>query len=159
AFAGFAELKDERAVPIALHWSRYSRPNLVRGPAVAALGKLGEVVPENKKTEIVDELILLLNDGWLRVQLATIGALDELKDARAVPALDRLAATGLDGRVVRRAREAAAHIRKGQDRGEEVKKLREEVDKLTDENRGLRDRLDRIEAQLKPNRASPAPSA
>src|SRR5205814_5653511 len=63
AFAGFAELKDERAVPIALEWSRYGRHSLVRGSAVTALGKLGEVVPEHKKTEIVDELILLLNDG------------------------------------------------------------------------------------------------
>ena len=46
----------------------------------------------------------------------------------------------------------------GSGTGTNLSALREEVDKLTDENRGLRDRLDRIEEQLKPNGASAAPS-
>ncbi len=151
AFNGFAELKDERAVEIAMDWSRYGRPGSVRGAAISALGKLGGVVSDARKAEIVDHLIPLLDDRWFRAQQAAIGALDDLKDARAVPQLDRLARGALDGRVVRLAREAGGRIRRGQDKGEEVKKLREEVDKLADENKALRDRLDKIEASMKPN--------
>src|SRR5581483_6256622 len=128
----FAELKDERAVDVALEWSKYGKPSAVRGAAIGALGKLGDILPDNRKTEVVDALIPMLNDSWFRAQISTISALDDLKDARAAGPLDRLAATGLDGRVVRRAREVAAHLRSSGTRSEDVKKLREEVDKLTD---------------------------
>ena len=40
------------------------------------------------------------------------------------------------------------YMRRSYDWGEEVKKLREEVDKLVDENRSLRDRLDKLEARV-----------
>jgi predicted nuclease with TOPRIM domain len=46
------------------------------------------------------------------------------------------------------ARLAAAAIRSSGDKGDEVKKLREELDKLTDENRSLKDRLDKLEAKV-----------
>jgi aminopeptidase N len=148
AFDGFAELRDERALPVAMEWSRYGRPQSVRGAAVSALGKLGDFVPENRKEEIVDHLIPMIDDPWLRCQISAIGALQELKASKAVPHLERLAQTALDGRVVRTARLAVQAIRSGGDKGEEVKKLREEVDKLVDENRSLKDRLDKLEARL-----------
>ena len=49
---------------------------------------------------------------------------------------------------IRSARVAIKSIRESADKGDEMKKLREEVDKLTDDNRGLRDRLDKIESKL-----------
>jgi aminopeptidase N len=150
-FEGFANLKDARAVPIAVEWSRYGRPPYARGSAAAALGKLGEIVPEHEKDDIVDHLTQLLDDPWMRTQLAAIEALAELKATKALAALERAAQRELDGRIVRNARVAAQRIRTSADKGEEVKKLREEVDKLTDENRGLKDRLDKIEAQLASN--------
>jgi aminopeptidase N len=148
AFEGLGELKDERAVEIATEWSRYGRPPLTRGAATAAMGKLGEIVPEHRKEEIVDHLSQLLNDTWFRSQQSAIGALQELKTAKAVPALERTAQSALDGRVVRAARLAAQTIRGAGSQSDEVKKLRTEVDKLTDENRALRDRLDKLEAKV-----------
>jgi aminopeptidase N len=148
AFDGFAELKDERAAPLAIEWSRYGKPQNARGGASASLGKLGEIVPEHKKEEVVDHLTTLLDDPWLRTQLSAVGALQELKASRAVAHLERTAQRDLDGRVVRAARLAAQAIRQSGDKGEEVKKLREEVDKLADENRGLKDRLDKLESRL-----------
>jgi hypothetical protein len=38
-------------------------------------------------------------------------------------------------------------IREGADKGEEVRKLREDLDKLVEENRSLKDRMDKIEAR------------
>ena len=81
---------------------------------------------------------------------SAIGALQTLHASAAVPALQRTAERALDGRVVRSARLAVQAIRSGTDKGDEVKKLREEVDKLTDENRGLKERLEKVESKLSP---------
>jgi aminopeptidase N len=148
AFDGLGQLRDERGIQLGIEWSRYGSPPHVRGAACAALGQLGQVVPEHRKDEIVDHLIALVQDPWLRTQISAINALAELKAAKALPDLDRAAQTALDGRVSRSARIAAKKIRESGDKGDEVKKLREEMDKLTDENRTLKDRLNAIEARL-----------
>jgi len=153
AFEGFGSLRDTRAVPIAMEWSRYGGPPYARGQAAAALGKLGLVAPEHEKEDIIDHLVRLLDDPWLRTQRAAIDALEELKATKALPHLEQLVTRALDDRIVRAARVAIQKIREGADKGEEVKKLREEVDKLADENRELRDRLDKLEARL------PAPAS
>jgi aminopeptidase N len=148
AFEGFGQLRDERGVQLGLEWSRYGRPPNVRGAAASSLGQLGQVVPEHRKEEIVDHLVTLVRDPWLRTQVSSINALGELKATKALADLDRAARTALDDRVVRSARVAAKRIRESGDKGDDLKKLREEVDKLTDENRTLKDRLDKLEARL-----------
>jgi aminopeptidase N len=151
AFEGFAELKDERAVPIALEGSKYGQPVGSRGSATAAAGRLGELLPEHRKEEVVDHLIDLADDSWFRTQVTAIGALSGLKARKGLPQLERVAQRALDGRVVRSARLAAQEIRSAGDKGDEVKKLREEVDKLVDENRTLKDRLDKLESRFSNN--------
>jgi aminopeptidase N len=148
AFDGLGQLRDERGVQLAMDWSRYGRPANVRGAACTALAQLGQTVPDNRKVEIVDHLIPLIQDSWLRTQISAINALAELKATKALPDLDRAVQSALDGRVARTARIAAKKIRESGDKGEDVKKLREEMDKLTDENRTLKERLDAIEARL-----------
>lgn len=148
ALEGFAELADERAIPLALSWARYGRPQQARSAAISALGRLAKYTGEKDKEEIRDALVQLLDDPWLRVKLTAVAALEEMKDTKAIPALERLAQADLDGRVQRRAREAVAAIRQGQDRGDDVKKLREDLDRALKENRELRDRLDRLEVRV-----------
>jgi len=148
AFEGFGQLRDERGVQVGVEWSNYGRPANVRGAAATSLGQLGQVVPEHRKDEIVDHLVTLVRDPWLRTQVSSINALGELNATKALPELDRAAKTALDDRVVRSARVAARKIRASGDKSDEMKKLREELDKLTDDNRGLKDRLDRLEARL-----------
>src|SRR4029079_8134544 len=60
AFDGFSELRDERAIPLAMEWSQYGKPANARGAAAAALGKLGEYVSDSEKEAVVDHLITLL---------------------------------------------------------------------------------------------------
>lgn len=148
AFEGMAELKEERAIPVAVEWTAYGKPSQARQAAASALGTLGEVASPGQREQVLDRLVELLGDPDLRVRLSAVAALQELKDDKAVPHLERLAERDLDGRVVRRAREAAARIREGKDKGEEVRKLRTDLDKLAEENRELRDRLARLEARL-----------
>jgi len=141
-FQGFGELRDARALPLALEWSKYGKPSQVRQAAVAALGKLGE-----GRHEVVDYLSDLLEDKDLWVRLAAIDALKELKDDRAIPALQRVIDRALDGRERRRAKEAIQKLKEGKDRSDELKKLREDLERLREENRQLRDRLDKVEAK------------
>ena len=148
AFDGFSELKDERALPIAIEWSRYGRPANVRGAAAATLGTLGEIVPEHRKEETIDHLITLLDDSWFRTQMSAINALKALHASKAISHLERAAQTALDGRTIRSARLAVQAIKQGTNKGDEVKNLRKELDKLVDENRGLRDRLDKLESRV-----------
>ncbi len=147
---GLADLRDAKALPIVMEWTQYGRPQQVRMAAASALGRFADFVGDSEKSDIVDRLIEMLSDPWYRCQTAAIDALKEIKDPKALPHLQRAAERELDGRVIRMARDAVQKIRQGQDKGEEVKKLREEVDKLVDENRALRDRLDRLEAAPSP---------
>jgi aminopeptidase N len=147
ALLGLAELKDERALPIALEWTRRGKSNPVRGMATMALGRIGQL-SDKAKDQAYDRAVELLQDDWLRVRLNAIGALVELKDPKAIGELSRMRDRELDGRVVRTCREAIQRLREGADKGEEIKKLRSDVEKLEEENRGLKDRLTKIESRL-----------
>jgi aminopeptidase N len=145
AFEGFAELRDDRALPLAIEWTRYGRPPYARDAAATCLGKLGRHM--ERKEPALDRLVELLDDPSLRTRMSALAALQELGDDRAVGAVERLAARDLDGRIVRRSREVVAALREGRDKGEEVKKLREELDKLREEQKTLKDRVEKMEAK------------
>ena len=142
ALNGLGESRDERAIPVAKEWAAYGKSPRVREAALACLGKVSE-----GKTDVVEFLTRHLDDPWVRARSSAAGALQELKDDRAVAHLSRHISQELDGRVVRRCREAIAAIRQGKDRGDDVRKLREDLDKLREENSKLRDRLGRLESR------------
>ena len=146
ALTGMTELKDERVLPIAIEWTRMGNSNPVRGVATSVLGRLGQL-SDRAKSDAYDRLVDLLQDDWLRVRLNAIAALAELKEPKAVAELERTRTRDLDGRVIRFAREAIRRLRDGADKGDEIKKLREDFDKLSEENRGLKDRVEKIEGR------------
>ena len=144
AFSGLGELKDERAIPLAKEWAAYGKPPRAREAALGCLGKLGE-----GKEGLVEFLASHVDDPWLRARSSAIGALRELKDEKAIPALSRRLPVELDGRIIRRCREAIAAIQQAKDSGGGVKKLREDLESLQEENRKLKDRLDRLETRFR----------
>ncbi len=147
AFEGLGELKDERAIALALEYCKYGKRPAARNGAISCLGKLADS-SEKQKEVIIDTLIDLINDPWLRTQISAISALESIKADKALSRLEQLAESALDGRVRRRSMEAMTKIREGRDRGDDVNKLREEMEKLQDDNRKLRDRLDKLESQF-----------
>ncbi len=161
ALAGLADLKDERAIPIAIEWTRRGKSNPVRGAAAFALGRMG-TLSDRAKDLAYDRLVELLPDAWLRVRLNAVAGLAEIKDTRAIAELNRTRDRDLDGRVIRAAREAARRISEGADKGEEVRRLREDLEKLGEDNRALKDRIEKLEARFggpKPRRAAARPRA
>lgn len=144
AAAGLGELGSDDAIPVLLAETGPDRPDLVRASAAAALGKLGRDKETDRRVirERLEEFVL---SGHLRVQLTSISALADRRDPKALGALHTQAARDLDGRVKRQARIAASAISTGLDRGDDVRRLREELDRLRVEQRKTLDRLEKLE--------------
>jgi aminopeptidase N len=141
ALAGFAELGDERAVPICLDWTKYGRHKRARRAAIGALAKLGE-----GRKDVREAIISLLDDRSFDVRISSVMALQTLHDIAALPALEAIAAQDVDGRLKRRCAEAIRAIREHAERPAELVKLRDEVVELRAQNRALGERIDRLEA-------------
>ena len=143
---GLVELRDDAGFELIAGCARYGAPFQARAVAVGALARLGEHFPERKRP-LGDQIAAFLRDPDFRVRIAAANALRTLKAADQVPALEAMAARELDGRGVRTAREVAGVLRKGINTDDEVRALRDDFEKLRDENSHLRDRLERIEAR------------
>ena len=149
ALGGLASLRDVRAIDTLLEYTEWGRHQNARRAAVEALGALAPLADEPAaRLRVRERLERLLDDPWLRVQLAAVGALAALKDTRAMPALNAIADRALDGRLRRSARVAVRTISEGADKGDEVKKLTDEVEKLQQQNQQLKDRLAKVEATV-----------
>ncbi len=143
AARGLAELADERALNGLIDATKLGRDEGLRRAAVHALGRAGELLPE-ERTRIVDELTLLVDDPMFLVQLAAISAAESLEDARMLPALDRLSSSAFDGRVRRDATEAAIRIREGQKVPSQVSAMRSDIDTLREEQRKLQEKIEAL---------------
>jgi aminopeptidase N len=141
ALAGFAELGDERAIPICLEWTKYGRHKRARRAAIAALAKLGE-----GRKDVRDAIVALLDDRSFDVRVASIVALQSLHDMAALPALEAIATQDVDGRLKRRCAEAIRAIREHAERPAELAKMRDDLSELRTLNRELSERIDRLEA-------------
>ncbi len=148
-FNGLTELKDERAIPVLLEWTAYGKPDQARQGAVSALGSLGKTLKDKEKEEVVDRLSELLEDPSWRTRIQTINAVKTLGDHRPIPRLHRIINTSMEGCEIRLSREAIAGIRDNASKNDEVKRLREDLDKLQTENRELKERLESLEQKVK----------
>jgi len=143
AARGLAELGDARAVDALLEAVRPGRDEGLRRAAAGALARAGELL-YSERTRIVDAVVQLLDDPMFLVQLAAIAAAERLEDVRALPALDRLARSGFDGRVRRDAAEAAIRIREAQKVPSQVSALRSDLDTLREEQRTLQEKIETL---------------
>ena len=148
ALGGLASLRDVRALETLIEWTQWGRHQNARAAAVRGLGTLAALADEPARLRARERLEQLLDDRWLRVQLAALGALGALRDARAVPALGALADRALDGRLRRSARVTARTLAEGADKGDELRKLNDEVEKLRQQNQQLKDRLAKVETTV-----------
>ena len=143
---GFVELREEAGLEEILAAAKYGSPPQARQVAIGALARLGQYF-EARQKELGETIAEFTDDPDFRVRIAAANALSTLRATDQVKALERMAAKELDGRAVRTAREAAAKLRKGGETASEVKALREEFEKLREQNGELRDKLDRLEAR------------
>jgi aminopeptidase N len=146
SLGGLAELREERAIDVALRATRYGEPVVGRRAAIAALGALGaEHAP--RKRQIREVLIELLEDPDFRARIAAVEALRVRGDGEAAGALKRAEGRDLDGRVRRRAREVARALAEGASQTDAVKTLRDQLEKLEADNLALKERVQKLETK------------
>jgi len=152
ALTGLGSLRDPRALPLLLDHTKWGVHQNSRRAATAALGALAPYLDDTSRTRLRERLEELLDDRWLRVQIAAITAVEAVGDTKSIPSLRAAAARSLEGRVKRSVRVAVRRIGEAQDRSVEVRGLKDEVEKLQQTNQKLADRMSALEARL------PAPS-
>jgi len=139
AIDGLAALRDERALPEVLERTRYGFPTRGRRAAIAALAQLSE------GRKVREHLEDLLEDKDPHLKIDVVAALQNLGDVKARGALHRAKERELDGRVVRRLREALRDMGDGHS-GAERKRLNDELETVRSELSELKARLSKIEA-------------
>ncbi|MGC1379537.1 MAG: M1 family aminopeptidase [Candidatus Baltobacteraceae bacterium] len=143
AIRGLAELADPRAFAPILDACRPERSEGQRRAGVAALARIGTLV-ESERTRAADALLQHLDDEMFLVALEAIVGAQALGDARLLPALDRLADRGVDGRMRRHAAEAAMRVRDGAKVPTQVTALRDELNELREEQRKLQEKIEAL---------------
>jgi len=148
ALDALGALRDERALPEVLKRTEYGFPTRGRRAAIAALPQISE------GRKVREHLEDLLDDKDPHLKIDVVAALQSLGDLKSRGPLHRAKERELDGRVVRRLREAL------RDMGEhkavaERKRLTEELDSVRGELSELKARLSKLEVG-KPKAASPA---
>jgi aminopeptidase N len=84
--SGIVTLNDPRGIDHALYWAAYGRPGASRSSAIKALSKLAGTSPD-RKAEIRDFLVSLLDDPSFRIRGVAMHALGQLGDPKAIPYL------------------------------------------------------------------------
>ncbi len=159
AYRGLSEARDDTAVSLLLQATRWGRPSQGRRAACAALAVLTRGRRDREARQIREQLEHLLEDADFRVQSSAIEALAVLGDPAACGALRGLVARALDGRLVRRGREVVRDLEEGVAAGEQLRRLRDELDELRGTTAKLRERLDEVSRLAERGKPAPRPRA
>jgi len=144
AVEGLGALRDPGVLELLVAQTAASVPARGRAAACAALARLGDEV-DSTRTRVVEVLTALAESPNFRVQVAAINALGVLRDARALPVLERVHQSAGDGRCRRLAYEAKVAVREGRSSEEALHNLRKEVERMAEDTRKLRDRVGKLE--------------
>jgi len=138
ALDALGALRDERALPEILKRTEYGYPTRARRAAIAALAQISE------GRKVREHLEDLLDDKDPHLKIDVVAALQFLGDLKSRGPLHRAKERELDGRVIRRLREALRDM--GEHKaGAERKRLSEDLDNVRNELSELKARLSKLE--------------
>lgn len=148
AINGLSKLKtSEKAADLIAKYTELGIPQPLRLAAIRSLGAVAKGQKADKLAVILEKFESILTDTFYLTQMALIGGLSQIEDSQAISLLSTLADSTPDGRVKRRADEAINKMRGKLKSEENLKDLREEIDKLKQENQDLKSRLAKLEAK------------
>ncbi len=152
ALRGLAELKDLKAADILVAHSAYGRPFPIRSAAADALGKLGSHLrgeeglgASHVKEKIRNTLVGLLADSKYDARRAAINALGTLGDEAVIGELQKAEKSEAHYQLVSAARKAIEKIRLAQKEPATPEEIREQLERLEDENKAMRQRIEALE--------------
>jgi len=147
ASLALANLRDERGIEVLKERTAYGRPELARFGVASALGKLGSF-HETRRDEILEHLAALFRDPNYRARLGAVTGLSALGYKKGVDELEKVAEAEPQPHLRTAARAAIQDIREKHATAAKKVEQQEDLDKLRDENRDLRNRLATIEAKV-----------
>jgi aminopeptidase N len=139
----------ERAVSLILEYTKNGIPQPLRLTSIRALGAVSTGQNPEKLEEILAQLDSISGEEFFLTQVAVCGALGQMKTSKAIGILNNLSEQSPDGRVKKMADEAITKVQKNLGSDQAIKELREEFDKLKQENQKLQSRLAKLEAKNK----------
>ena len=157
AIDGLGATGDEAALPLVEAAFAPDASIYARRAVVGALTRLAEGTPHVRRAR--ERLEGWLCDPDFRVRMDAASSLAALADARAVPAIEVALHGELDGRAKRRMREAISELRERGKPEEKLRKLSDEVERLSGESTRLRERLEGLENKLRPSGSATPPAS
>ncbi|MDJ0844222.1 M1 family aminopeptidase [Crocosphaera sp.] len=148
AITGLSKLTTNTdAVDVIMDYTKLGTPQALRLAAIRGLGAISTGQTPNKLEEILDSLESISQESFFLTQVAVTTALGQMETPKAITILQSLADRTPDGRVKRKAEEAIKKVQKklGSDQG--IKSLRDELEKLKQENQELQSRIANLEAK------------
>lgn len=134
AFLGFAEMKNQKALPLAQEYLATGKEHQGRTGAAYAIGKIGK-----RNAGALDSLLSTRSIDDIRVRAECAACVAYLEDPSALPQLEEWLSNERDGRVRRRLRESMDFLKElaARDKQEmtqkEIQVLEERVKKLNDD--------------------------
>lgn len=145
AIAGLSQLKTSPvAVDIITDYTALGIPQALRLAAIRALGAVSTGQTPDKLQVILDRLSSIAQESFFLTQVAVSGALGQMETPKAIAILQSLADRTPDGRARRLAEEAIAKVRQKLGSDKEIKALREDIDKLKQENQAIKSQLEEL---------------
>lgn len=149
AFTGLKELKDPKAVPLALKAGKAPATVFARNAANTCLaGMYGEIEKE-KKGAVRDHLTAALRDTAHQVRRAAMENAGLVEDPKIAAALEEAVEKEPLNLVARAGRQTLKKIKDKAAAKADLREVKKEVESLREENRQLRNRLSKIEERLK----------
>jgi aminopeptidase N len=128
-------------------YAKLGVPGPLRLAAIRALGAVSTGQTPDKLDAILEQLDAISAETFFLTQVAVASALEQMETPKAIGILNALAQQTPDGRVRRLAEEAIKKVQKNLGPDKALKELREEFDKLKQENQELKSRLAKLEAK------------
>jgi aminopeptidase N len=148
AIAGLSQMKTSLiAVDLISEYVKLGVPQPLRLAAIRALGAVSSGQTPDKVESILEQLETLAAETFFLTQVAVVTALGQMQNAGAIEILASLADQTTDGRVRRIAEEAIAKVQKNLGTDKTLKQMREDLDRLKQENQDLKSRLSKLEAK------------
>ncbi len=150
AIAGLSQFKtSEAALDLLLPYTELGVPQPLRLAAIRALGTISTGQEKSATERILERLEALAREDFFLTQVATVAALAQMEVRGAISILRSLADHSPDGRVKRRADEAAQKVQKKIGSDGAIADLRQELDEVKQTNKDLKSRLETLEAKSK----------
>ncbi len=147
AIAGLSKLNTSSvAAECILEYTNRGVPQPLRLAAIRALGAVASGQNQEIVEKIRQKLEDLASESFYLTQVAVTTALGQMEHPGAIEILDTLVSQSPDGRIKRLAAEAKTKVQEKIGSDKAIQELRQEIDKLKQENQELKSRLAKLES-------------